>query len=133
MIAQRTEAAADDRDVADLRMTAARHSRYTVDMRQILLSMMCTAVLAGPVLAGEIPQTGKDAYEQGCASCHTTGAGGAPKIGDQARWGMLIGMGRRSLYKYTIEGHGAMPARGGTNWPDATIRAAVDYMVELNR
>jgi cytochrome c5 len=42
-------------------------------------------------------------------------------------------MGRRTLYKFTIEGHGTMPARGGTNWPDATVRAAVDYMVELNK
>jgi cytochrome c5 len=46
---------------------------------------------------------------------------------------MLIGMGRRSLYKFTIEGRGAMPARGGTDWPDATLRAAVDDMVELNK
>jgi cytochrome c5 len=79
------------------------------------------------------PQSGKDAYAQGCASCHATGLGGAPKVGDHARWGMLIGMGRRTLYKFTIEGHGTMPARGGTNWPDATVRAAVDYMVELNK
>jgi cytochrome c5 len=26
-----------------------------------------------------------------------------------------------------------MPARGGSTWPDATIRQAVDYMVSLNK
>jgi cytochrome c5 len=26
-----------------------------------------------------------------------------------------------------------MPPRGGTTWPDATIRMTVDYMVSLNR
>ena len=26
-----------------------------------------------------------------------------------------------------------MPPKGGTNWPDATIRMAVDYMVSLNK
>jgi cytochrome c5 len=26
-----------------------------------------------------------------------------------------------------------MPPRGGTTWPDATIRMAVDYMVSLNK
>jgi hypothetical protein len=26
-----------------------------------------------------------------------------------------------------------MPAKGGTTWPDATIRMTVDYMVSLNK
>jgi cytochrome c5 len=26
-----------------------------------------------------------------------------------------------------------MPPRGGTTWPDATIRMTVDYMVSLNK
>jgi cytochrome c5 len=94
------------------------------------------AAFAFVLLAAEaraIPQNGKDAYLQGCASCHASGLNGAPKVGEHAQWGMLIGMGKRTLYKFTIEGRGSMPARGGTNWPDATIRAAVDYMVELNK
>jgi len=26
-----------------------------------------------------------------------------------------------------------MPPKGGTTWPDATIRMAVDYMISLNK
>jgi cytochrome c5 len=89
--------------------------------------------LAFECAAADVPQSGKEAYLRGCASCHATGVNGAPKVGEHAQWGMLIGMGRRTLYKYTIEGRGSMPARGGTLWPDATIRAAVDYMVGLNK
>jgi hypothetical protein len=26
-----------------------------------------------------------------------------------------------------------MPPKGGTNWPDATIKMTVDYMISLNK
>lgn len=100
----------------------------------VLAALVVAAVAtAGAQQAGAIPQNGKDAYLRGCASCHASGVNGAPKVGEHAQWGMLIGMGKRTLYRFTIQGRGAMPARGGTNWPDATLRAAVDYMVELNK
>jgi len=35
------------------------------------------------------------------------------------------------LYKDAIAGKGAMPPKGGTTWPDATVRMTVDYMVSL--
>ena len=38
-----------------------------------------------------------------------------------------------TLYKDAIAGKGNMPPKGGTNWPDATIRMTVDYMVSLNK
>jgi cytochrome c5 len=88
---------------------------------------------AAAAAAGALPQSGKEAYEAGCASCHTAGIDDAPKIGDHAAWGLRIAQGRASLYRHTIAGKGTMPPRGGTNWPDATIRAAVDYMVALNK
>ncbi len=66
--------------------------------------------------AADIPKSGEDAFKQVCSGCHALGINGAPKIGDHA-----------------IGGKGNMPARGGTNWPDATIRSAVDYMVSLNK
>jgi cytochrome c5 len=100
---------------------------------RVLACAAAVSLLGSQAFAADLPQSGKEAYEKGCASCHTSGAGGAPKVGDHAAWGMRIGQGRRTLYKHTIEGQGTMPPRGGTTWPDATIRAAVDYLVSLNR
>ena len=97
----------------------------------MLLCIAALGLAAARCPADELPQNGKEAYLKGCASCHATGIDGAPRVGDHAQWGLLIGMGKRTLYKYTIQGRGTMAPRGGTNWPDATLRAAVDYMVEL--
>jgi cytochrome c5 len=86
---------------------------------------------AGPAVA--VPTTGEQAFMQVCSACHGTGINGAPKIGDHAAWAPRIAQGKETLYKDAIAGKGNMPPRGGTNWPDATIRMTVDYMVSLNK
>jgi cytochrome c5 len=86
---------------------------------------------AAPAVA--VPTTGEQAYTQVCSACHKDGINGAPKIGDHAAWGPRIAQGKDSLYKDAISGKGNMPAKGGTTWPDATIRMTVDYMVSLNK
>jgi cytochrome c5 len=83
--------------------------------------------------AAAVPTTGEQAYTQVCSACHGTGVNGAPKIGDHAAWGPRIAQGKDTLYKDAISGKGNMPAKGGTTWPDATIRMAVDYMVSQNK
>ena len=86
---------------------------------------------AGP--AADVPTTGEQAFNKVCTACHSTGVNGAPKIGDHAAWGPRIAQGKETLYKDAIAGKGNMPPKGGTNWPDATIRMTVDYMVSLNK
>lgn len=86
---------------------------------------------AAPV--ADVPASGEAAFTQVCSSCHSAGINGAPKIGDHAAWGPRIAQGKETLYQHAIAGKGAMPPKGGTAWPDATIRSAVDYMVSLNR
>jgi cytochrome c5 len=83
--------------------------------------------------AAAVPATGEDAFKQVCSACHGTGVNGAPKVGDHAAWGPRIAQGKDTLYAHAISGKGNMPPKGGTNWPDATIRMAVDYMVSLNK
>jgi cytochrome c5 len=73
--------------------------------------------------------TGEQAFKQVCSACHGTGLNGAPKIGDKAAWGPRIAQGKDTLYTHAISGKGLMPPKGGTTWPDATIRMTVDYMV----
>ena len=91
------------------------------------------AVVTAPAGAGAgVPTTGEQAFTQVCSACHSTGVNGAPKIGDHAAWGPRIAQGKEVLYKDAIGGKGNMPPKGGTTWPDATIRMTVDYMVSLN-
>ena len=94
------------------------------------------SALAAPksnTAAADVPTTGEQAFTKVCSACHSLGINGAPKIGDHAAWGPRIAQGKEALYTHAIEGKGTMPPRGGTAWPDATIRMAVDYMVALNK
>ena len=93
------------------------------------------AALTAPksTAAASVPATGEQAFTQVCSACHATGINGAPKMGDRAAWGPRIAQGKEALYSHAISGKGNMPPRGGTTWPDAAIRMAVDYMVSLNK
>ena len=91
------------------------------------------AIVTAPAAAADVPTTGEQAFMKVCSACHSTGVNGAPKIGDHAAWGPRIALGKDSLYKNAIAGKGNMPPKGGTTWPDATIRMSVDYMVSLNK
>jgi cytochrome c5 len=93
------------------------------------------AAATAPPAAGAaaVPATGEDAFKQVCAACHESGVNGAPKVGDHAAWGPRIAQGKDALYAHAIAGKGNMPPKGGTTWPDATIRMAVDYLVSLNK
>ncbi len=94
------------------------------------------AALAKPAAAptaGSVPATPEAAFQAVCSACHSTGVNGAPKIGDHAAWGPRIAQGKEVLYKDAIGGKGNMPAKGGTTWPDDTIKKVVDYMVSLNK
>jgi cytochrome c5 len=92
-----------------------------------------TLVAHSDAPAADVPTTGEQAFTKVCSACHTTGVNGAPKIGDHAAWGPRIAQGKEVLYNHAIGGKGNMPAKGGTTWPDATIRMTVDYMVSLNK
>jgi cytochrome c5 len=96
-------------------------------------ALAVSTVPAGGSAAADAPATGELAFTKVCSACHSTGVNGAPKIGDHAAWAPRIAQGKEVLYKDAIAGKGNMPAKGGTTWPDATIRMTVDYMVSLNK
>ena len=76
-------------------------------------------------------QTGEAVYKAVCASCHNSGAAGAPKFAAASTWGGRIGTGYDALYASVIKGKGAMPARGGANPSDISdyeIARAVVYL-----
>lgn len=72
-------------------------------------------------------------YNNLCAGCHTSGAGGAPKM-VQAEWSARIAQGADTLHRHAIEGFtgaaGMMPAKGGNPaLTDEQVIATVDWMV----
>ncbi len=73
-------------------------------------------------------------YRTACASCHMTGAAGAPKTGDKAAWKARITAGMDTMVTNAIKGKGAMPPKGGRpNLTDDQIKAVVAYMVNESK
>lgn len=74
-------------------------------------------------------RSGEQIVAARCVTCHQTGEGGAPKIGDRAAWTPRMRQGVDYLVHSAIRGHGGMPARGGmADTTDAEIRSAIVYM-----
>ena len=79
------------------------------------------------------PRSGEEVYNAACMACHSTGAGGAPKLGDVAAWVDRIAKGKDVLHESGINGVAGtgMIAKGGCmSCSDQEIMAAVDYMVD---
>jgi cytochrome c5 len=99
-----------------------------------LIAPVAKVELAGAAPAGAAAPGGKvDAkhvFDTVCTACHTTGAAGAPKVGDKAAWAPRIATGKDSLYKSALGGKNAMPAKGGNpSLSDDEVKAVVDFMV----
>ena len=73
-------------------------------------------------------------YQQSCFACHSTGAAGAPRKGDEEAWdGLLSAQGLDQLVENAVKGKGAMPPKGLCGQcSDAQIRALVVYMSSDN-
>ena len=77
--------------------------------------------------------SGEEAYNSVCMSCHTSGAAGAPMIGNSSQWTDRMAKGKETLYSNAINGIGIMPAKGGVaTLSDDEVRAAVDYILSKN-
>ncbi len=77
---------------------------------------------------------GRSVYNTVCSACHLAGVANAPIFGNKATWAPRISQGIETLYTSSLNGKGAMPAKGGrTDLPDNLIKSAVDYMVEAVR
>lgn len=74
---------------------------------------------------------GEGIYGNVCSACHESGAAGAPIRGDEAAWAERVEQGFATLLEHSINGIGAMPARGGNpNLSDEEMEAVTAYMVE---
>jgi cytochrome c5 len=94
----------------------------------VLLVLPNVAASAADAPARE--RSGKDVVDSLCISCHGTGAGGAPKIGDSKAWADRAAKGLTALSKSAIAGIRQMPAHGGNpKLTDTEIERAITYMV----
>jgi cytochrome c5 len=81
------------------------------------------------VNAPKVLKAGEQVYTQVCAGCHTSGAAGAPKLGEKGDWGKRLSQGYDTLVKHAIEGIRAMPARGGNpDLDDIEVARAVVHL-----
>ena len=73
-------------------------------------------------------------FQNLCAGCHTSGAGGAPKM-ERSLWSPRVAQGADVLHKHAIDGYtgetGVMPPKGGNPaLTDEQVIATVDWMIE---
>ncbi len=74
--------------------------------------------------------TGAEVYAQSCAMCHTTGAGGAPRLDALRHTRGRTASGRADLLVSVLRGRGGMPPKGGNaSLTTAEASAALDYML----
>ena len=90
---------------------------------------------AAAASAGGGAKTGEQVYNTACTSCHSTGAAGAPKVGDAAAWKpRLDAKGKDGLYKSAVGGFNGMPAKGLCfACSDDELKGAVDYMLDKSK
>lgn len=80
---------------------------------------------------------GEKIYTEYCSSCHSPNPVidiNAPATGNEKAWHFRRQLGIDALLKTTINGKGAMPARGGCfECSDDQLRAAIQYMLHPAR
>ncbi len=128
-------------DGADVEQRTAPIGKVRVaGVAEASTSAAAAGELAGTAPAGEAPiqlaqaDKGKAVYDGSCFACHSTGAGGAPKMGDKAAWADRIAQGEATLAEHAIKGFqgktGMMPPKGGkADLSDDDVKAAISYMV----
>jgi cytochrome c5 len=79
--------------------------------------------------APRVEKTGEAVYTEVCASCHGSGALGAPKYGNKGDWGKRNAQGFDTLVKNATNGIRAMPPRGGNpDLSDIEMSRVVAYL-----
>lgn len=73
-------------------------------------------------------RSGEQVYQAQCTACHSVGAAGAPKTGDEAAWAPRVKTGYGALLNAVLKGKGAMAAQGGGDFSDFELARAVVYL-----
>mgnify|MGYP000185647007 CR=1 FL=1 len=83
------------------------------------------------------PRAGDAIFNTYCTACHSTGAAGAPKVGDAAAWTAHLeanGNDFEALWKSGWNGKGAMPSKGMcADCSEEEFSGAVQYMLDQSK
>ena len=86
-----------------------------------------------PEAADKQALTGEQVYNRLCMTCHDTGVTDAPIKGNLEQWEPRIAQGADVLFKHSLEGFNAMPAKGGdASLLDEEVKNAVVFMVNAS-
>ena len=99
----------------------------------ISLDEMRSSMTVASAAADTANKSPDQLYQGACLACHSTGAAGAPKIGDAAAWKARLAKGLDALVSSAINGIGAMPPRGGSQFNDDQVRATVEYILSESK
>jgi cytochrome c5 len=75
-------------------------------------------------------ELGEDVYDWVCSACHTSGEGGAPRIGHRDEWDSRSHLWSAVLLEHAKSGYLEMPAKGGHAYlSDRAVEAAGEFML----
>jgi cytochrome c5 len=100
------------------------------------MKKVTSTLIAGVLLSvsGALYADGQQTYQTSCQACHSTGAAGAPKLGDKAAWAPRIATGVDAMLAVAIKGKNAMPPKGACmSCSDDDLKAAIEYMVSQSQ
>ncbi|OIP01269.1 MAG: hypothetical protein AUJ98_05090 [Bacteroidetes bacterium CG2_30_33_31] len=112
---------------------SASTDENAVDSTAVVADTTAAVVEAPAAVLGDAV-AGKDIYNQACMACHASGAAGATKLDDKAKWDAIAAQGLAVIYQHSIEGfqgaNGMMPAKGGNaSLTDQNVNDAVTFML----
>ena len=114
---------------------------FTKSVLILATALYATATLADISDALQLAQLSDDfnpeqKYMASCFACHSTGAAGAPKVGDgmAVEWEPRLEKGLDAVVANTVNGLNTMPAKGLCfDCTDDDLRAIVQYMIETSQ
>jgi cytochrome c5 len=97
--------------------------------REYLVALL-VGVGINTAVASERMEDGRRAYQAACATCHDTGANGAPRIGHAEEWFDRSRLWEAVLFEHAEKGYMQMPAKGGdTHLSQYDVDAAAEYLL----
>ena len=114
---------------------------FTKSVLILATALYATATLADISDALQVAQLSdgfnpEQKYMASCFACHSTGAAGAPKVGDgmAVEWEPRLEKGLDAVVANTVNGLNTMPAKGLCfDCTDDDLRAIVEYMIEKSQ
>lgn len=95
-------------------------------------ALAASAESAAPTpAASDTVADAKPLYDKACMACHSTGAAGAPMLGDKAAWEQRLNTAGdvAGLVASAKTGKGAMPPNGGSAYSEDEMRQVIEFML----